>query len=96
MKVETYPYDSAEFLTDDETIAEYLTLSLESGDAQEIAQALATVVRARGGVPKLAGEIGIDPDSLTDLLKDGEQSALPNMLKLMNALGIRLSASKVA
>jgi len=96
MKVETYPYDSAEFLTDDETIAEYLTLSLESGDAQEIAQALATVVRARGGVPKVAGEIGIDSDSLTDLLKDGEQSALPNMLKLMNALGIRLSASKVA
>jgi len=96
MKVETYPYDSAEFLTDDETIAEYLTLSLESGDAQEIAQALATVVRARGGVPKLAREIGIDSDSLTDLLKDGEQSALPNMLKLMNALGIRLSASKVA
>jgi len=96
MKVKTYPYDSAEFLTDEETIAEYLKLSLESGDAQEIAQAMATVVRARGGVPKLAGEIGIDPDSLANLLKDSDLAALPIMLKLMNALGIRLSASKVA
>jgi probable addiction module antidote protein len=96
MRVETYPYDSADFLTDDETIAEYLRLSLESGDAQEIAQALATIVRARGGVAKLAGDIGLDPDALSRLLNDGDHSSLRDTLKIMHALGVRLSAAKVA
>ncbi len=96
MKVQTYPYDSADFLTDEETLSEYLTLSLESGDTREIAQALATAVRARGGVTKLANESGLDSDTLNQMLQDDGQSPLGNMLKVMHALGVRLSASKVA
>lgn len=96
MKVETFPYDAADYLTDDETIAEYLTLSLESGDTREIAQALQTVARARGGIAKLALEIGIAPDSLSRMLADDYDPGLGVVLKVMQALGVKLSASRVA
>jgi probable addiction module antidote protein len=96
MKIETYLYDSADYLTSDEAIAEYLRLSLESEDAREIAQALATIVRARGGVAKFASEIGLDPDALSSLLNDGDQSPAGDMLKIMQVLGAKLSSAKVA
>ena len=96
MTVETFPFDAADYLTDEETIAEYLTLSLESGDDREIAQALQTVVRARGGVAKLAGQIGIEPDTLTRMLTEDYGPSLGVVLKVMQALGVKLSASKVA
>ncbi len=47
MRVETAPYDPAEFLTDEESIAEYLLVSRESNDPRIIAKALETAERAR-------------------------------------------------
>jgi len=96
MKVKTYPFDAADYLTDEETIAEYLTLSLESGDPLEIVQALNTIVRARGGAPKLAGVLGLDEESLSKILSDGSDSGVGATLKVLYALGVRLSAATVA
>ncbi len=48
MALELKPFDVADYLTDDVTVAEYLRLALESGDSQEIATALSDVTRARG------------------------------------------------
>ena len=42
------PWDSAEFLTDDETIIEYLTAALEESDPQIFLKAARNVARARG------------------------------------------------
>lgn len=41
------PYDAAEFLTDDESIAAYLTEALEADDPRCIAKALGAVACAR-------------------------------------------------
>ena len=42
------PWDSAEFLTDDETIIEYLTAALEESDPLIFLKAARNVARARG------------------------------------------------
>ena len=47
MRVETAPYDPAEFLTDEESIAGYLLLSRERNDPRILAKAMETVERAR-------------------------------------------------
>lgn len=44
--LKTFPYDAAQFLTDDETIAAYLTEALESNDQRQLAKAVETVIRA--------------------------------------------------
>jgi len=62
--IKTKPYDVAEFLTDPETIAAYLTEALESDDPRYIAKALGAVARARGGMSQLARETGVTRESL--------------------------------
>jgi probable addiction module antidote protein len=96
MKTKTHAYDSAEFLTDAESIAEYLTLSLESDDPREIAQALGAVARARGGMAELARQTGLTREALYRALSDTGNPELGTVLKVMHALGVKLSASLVA
>ena len=47
MPLETFEYDSAEFLGSEEAIAEYLLAASEDGDANHVARALGVVARAR-------------------------------------------------
>jgi len=96
MPIETAPYDAAEFLTDDETIAAYLTEVLESDDPRYIAKALGAVARARGGMAELAKNTGISREALYRALSDTGNPELGTALKVMHALGVRLSASVVA
>ena len=96
MKTKTHAYDPAEFLTDPESIAEYLTLSLESDDPREIAQALGAVARARGGMAELARQTGLTREALYRALSDTGNPELGTVLKVMHALGVKLSASLVA
>ena len=57
------PWDSAEFLTDDETIIEYLTAALEESDPLIFLKAARNVARARGMSSRElpAGASGLSP-----------------------------------
>ena len=52
MALKTHPFDAAEYLEDDEAIAEYLEeamkVAMEDSDPSFLAVALGTVARARG------------------------------------------------
>ena len=48
MTLETIPWDAAEYLDDNESIAAYLAEVMEMGDPAHIVHALGTVARARG------------------------------------------------
>ena len=95
-KVKTRVYDPADFLTDDETIAGYLTLALDSEDPRIIAKALGAVARARGGIAELARQTGITREALYRALSDSGYPELGTVLKVMRALGVRLTATMVA
>ena len=95
-KVKTRVYDPADFLTDDETIAGYLTLALDSEDPRIIAKALGAVARARGGIAELSRQTGITREALYRALSDSGNPELGTVLKVMRALGVRLTATMVA
>ncbi len=42
------PFDAADYLDSDETAAEYLAVSIEDGDPAVVANAVRTIMRARG------------------------------------------------
>lgn len=96
MKLKTKRYDSAEFLTDDEIVSAYLTEALEAEDPRYIAKALGAVARARGGMAQLARETGIAREALYRALSDAGNPELGTVLKVMRALGVRLTASIAA
>jgi probable addiction module antidote protein len=93
MGIKTAPYDAAEFLTDEETISAYLTEALKSDNPRSIAKALGAVARARGGIAQLARDTGIAREALYRALSDAGNPELGTALKVMHALGVRLSAS---
>ncbi len=93
MAIPIKDYDAAEFLTDDETIAAYLTEALESDDPKYLAKALGAVARARGGMAQLARETGITRESLYRALSEAGNPELGTALKVIHALGVRLTAS---
>ncbi|HUY95717.1 MAG TPA: addiction module antidote protein [Terracidiphilus sp.] len=93
MALKTKAYDAAEFLTDEETIAAYLTEALASEDPRVIAKALGAVARARGGMARLARETGIAREALYRALSETGNPELGTALKVMRALGVRLTAS---
>lgn len=86
-------YDAADFLTDEETISAYLTEALESDNPRYIAKALGAVARARGGMAHLARETGIAREALYRALSDTGNPELGTALRVMHALGVRLTAS---
>jgi probable addiction module antidote protein len=93
MALHTEPFDVADYLTDEETISAYLTEALESDDPRFISRALGDVARARGGMALLAKETGISREALYRALSENGNPEFGTVLKVIRALGIKLSAT---
>jgi probable addiction module antidote protein len=96
MALHTEPFDVANYLTSDEAVSFFLTEVLEDYNPREIAQALGAVARARGGLDQLAKDTGFSVEVLSKALNSAESPELDVLLKVMQALGVKLSASVAA
>ena len=88
------PFDAADYLDDEQTIAEYLTAALEDPNPDVFMTAVRDVARARG-MAQLAKDAGLGRESLYKALTPGAKPRYVTVLKLLNALGVRLSATPV-
>ena len=88
------PFDAADYLDDEHTIAEYLTAALEDPNPDVFLTAVRDVSRARG-MAQLAKDAGLGRESLYKALTPGAKPRYDTVLKLLNALGVRLSATPV-
>ena len=94
MALKTFPYDSAEYLEDDEAIVAYLEeamkVAMEDSDPSFLAVALGTVARARG-MSQIAKEAGLTRESLYKALGSEGNPEFGTILKVLRALGLKLS-----
>jgi len=88
------PFDAADYLDGEETIAEYLTAALEDPDPDVFLTAVRDVARARG-MTQLAKDAGLGRESLYKALAPGAKPRYDTILKLLHALGVKLSATPV-
>jgi probable addiction module antidote protein len=95
MAIKTRVFDAAAYLDDEEAIAEYLTAALETGDASFIADALGVVARAKG-MTRVAEDAGLGRESLYKALREGANPELATALRVICALGLRLTAAPAA
>lgn len=93
-KTVTIPFDAAEFLDSNESIAVYLSEALESGDAAHVQEALQTVARARG-MTKIAEDSGLGRESLYKALRPDANPRFDTVMRVMQALGVSLSAEPI-
>ncbi len=88
------PWDSAEFLTDDEVIIEYLQAALEENDPAFFMKAVGNVARAKG-ITNVAQEAQLGRPSLYKALSGNRNPSIGTVMEVLDVLGIRLTiASK--
>ncbi len=88
------PFDAADYLTDEETIAEYLNAALEDPNPDLFLVAVRDVARARG-MTQLAKDSGLGRESLYKALTPGSKPRYDTVLKIMHALGVKFTATAV-
>lgn len=96
-KTTTTRYDVAEHLRTPEEMAAYLEACLEEadGDAAFIAKALGDIARARG-MTQVARDAGLSRESLYKALSGERSPGFDTILKVVNALGLKLHAEAVS
>ena len=92
--VKLLPFDVTRYLTDDAAIAEYMTAVLETGDSELLLLALGDVAKARG-MSQVARDAGLGRESLYKALTPGAKPRFDTVLKVAQALGIKLTAQTI-
>ena len=92
-KTKTTRYDVAEHLRTPKEMAAYLEACIEEahGDATFIAKALGDIARAKG-MTKVARDAGLSRESLYKALSGERSPEFDTILKVVDALGLKLHA----
>jgi len=92
--IQTKRWDPAKHLTTPEDMALYLEAALDEGDASLVAAALGDIARAKG-MSQIARDTGLGRESLYKALSPGSNPEFGTILKVIEALGLRLQATAV-
>jgi probable addiction module antidote protein len=94
VKTVTTRFDVAEHLRTPEEMAAYLEACLEEaeGDAAFVAKALGDLARAKG-MTQVARDSGLSRESLYKALSGERSPSFETILKVIDALGLRLHAT---
>jgi len=84
-------FDVADYLDNDEVIAEYLTAALEDANPDVFLMAVADVAKAKG-MTSVASQTGLGRESLYKAFAPGAKPRYETVLKVLKALGVQLHA----
>ncbi|MEO5373370.1 MAG: putative addiction module antidote protein [Alphaproteobacteria bacterium] len=91
-RTETRPWDPVTHLRTPEDIVAYLDAAFEDGDPAVVSAALGDVARARG-MSDIARATGLGRASLYKALSPDGHPELATILKIVRALGLRLTTA---
>ena len=91
-RVKTAPFNAADYLDNEEVIAEYLAAALEDPNPDVFLQAVGDVAKARG-ISKVAKDAGLGRESLYKALAPGAKIRYDTVRKLLDSLGVRLTVT---
>jgi len=87
-------FDAAAYLNNEEAIAEYLTAVMEKNDLDLLLAAVGDVAKARG-MATIARDSGLGRESLYKALAPGAKPRFDTIMKVLQALGLKLHAEPV-
>ena len=89
-KLETQPFDAADYLETAEDVRAYLEAAFEDEEPAEIAAALGVVARSKG-MTEIAKASGVSRDGLYKSLSETGNPSLSTLIGVMSALGVKLT-----
>ncbi|QLE00354.1 putative addiction module antidote protein [Galbibacter sp. BG1] len=84
--MKTSKFDIADYLDNEEMIAEYLNTVLEEGNSNDLVVAIGHVAKAIG-MTKIAEKTGMSRPSLYKALSDGNKPQFGTIVKVLKAIG---------
>lgn len=90
MKATVKPFDPAEYLDNDEVVAEYLTAAAEDPNPDVFLAALGDVAKARG-MAEIAKNAGLGRESLYKALQSGSHPRFETVQAVLRAMGVKLA-----
>ena len=94
LETKTFPWNAEDYLESKEDMAAYLEAALEEGDPALIAAAVGDIARVKG-MTQIAQETGLGRESLYKALSSEGNPEFATILKVIHALGLRLSATAI-
>lgn len=88
-KPKTYKWDAADHIKTEADVVAYLDAALEEGDTKLIAAVLGDIARSKG-MAAIAKKTGLGRESLYKALSAKGNPRLDTLLKVVNALGLKL------
>ncbi|MDK9720226.1 MAG: putative addiction module antidote protein [Rhodospirillales bacterium] len=92
-KTKTLPWDASEHLKSEDDMAAYLEAALAENDPALIAAALGDIAKAKG-MTQVARKAGLGRESLYKALSIDGHPEFATILKVVEALGLRLHATQ--
>jgi len=93
MKPKVTPFDPADYLDNEEVIAEYLSQVLQDGDASELLSAIGYIAKARG-MTKIAEDTGLGRESLYKAFSGATRPSFDTVKRVLNSLGLDMCIKK--
>ena len=87
-------FDPADYLDNEEIVAEYLSAAAEDANPDVFIAALGDVARARG-MGKVAKKAGLGRESLYKTLSAGAHPRFETVSAVMHALGVKFAVTSV-
>ncbi len=94
MSTDFATFNVADYLDNDEVIAEYLTAAAEDENTDVLLTALAEVAKARG-MSQVAAAAGLGRESLYKALAPGSHPRFETIAAVLRALKVRLSVTPI-
>ncbi|WP_024335410.1 addiction module antidote protein [Desulfotignum balticum] len=83
------PFDASDYLDNEETIAEYLSVALNNPDPDAFLDAVRDVAKAQG-ISTVAQNAGLGRESLYKALKPGAKPRFETIRRLLTALDVKI------
>ena len=92
--METSKFDIADYLDNNEMIAEYLNSVLAEGNDSDMIIAIGHIAKSIG-MTKIANETGLSRPSLYKALSDGSKPQFETLMKVLRAIGGQIQINPV-
>lgn len=95
LKMEITKFDIADYLDNNEMIAEYLNEVLENGGEGELITAIGNVAKAIG-MTKIAEKSGLSRPSLYKALSEGAKPQFSTIVRVLKAVGGQVTVNPIS
>ena len=85
-------FDAADYLDNEETIAEYLTAALEDENPDVFLAAISDVAKVRG-MAEILKNTGLDHENLYKALSPGAKPGYDTIIKILHGLGVKITVT---